>query len=158
MLRSASHVAERTLRCRPRTQPARYSPCVWLSSPGVRSGGWPQVFGRVLLPRSPTATPCPAIGMQVQLVNQNWTHCNLLVGFENSMQNHTSTTPTKSSGLPRGLCKHQCKSHLHSARVDPPCLRGVHLPSEVRSVLPVVPPSKARTEACLLPPLRLTPL
>ena len=28
---------------------------------------------------------------------------------------------------PRGLCKHQCKSHLHSARVDPPCLKGVHL-------------------------------
>ena len=45
------------------------------------------------------------------------------------------------------------KSHLHSARVDPPCLKGVHLSPEVRSASGCRP-RKARTEACLLPPLR----
>ena len=46
----------------------------------------------------------------------------------------------KSSGLPRGLCKHQCKSHLHSARSGsampercaPEALGGVVDPCQVQ--------------------------
>ena len=88
------------------------------------------------------------------------TRCNTKKGTGAGLRRHEKTRPGSPSPnhkikwpSPWSLQTPVCKSHLHSARVDPPCLKGVHLSPEVRSASGCRP-RKARTEACLLPPLR----
>ena len=88
------------------------------------------------------------------------TRCNTKKGTGAGLRRHEKTRPGSPNPnhkikwpSPWSLQTPVCKSHLHSARVDPPCLKGVHFSPEVRSASGCSP-RKARTEACLLPPLR----
>ena len=88
------------------------------------------------------------------------TRCNTKKGTGAGLRRHEKTRPGSPSPnhkikwpSPWSLQTPVYKSHLHSARVDPPCLKGVHLSPEVRSASGCRP-RKARTEACLLPPSR----